>query len=85
MCKGSKDKLQRKRVRFPRDVVNIMTRSLGGGGQIMTNHHNIFTIHEDPKWLFRGSYRAFLLHFPDSAQCSKDRKNIAKKSHNFDM
>jgi len=31
----------------------------------MTNHHDIFKIHEDPRWPFRGSGTAFLLHYPD--------------------
>ena len=51
--------------------MNIMTRSMGGGGQIMTNRHDIFTIREDPRWLFRGSGTAFLLHYPDSRSVQK--------------
>jgi len=65
--------------------MNIMTRSLDGGVQIMTNHHNIFIMQEDPTWLLRCSCRAYLSHFPDCAKCSKDRKNITENSHNFDM
>ena len=59
--------------------MNIMTRSLGGGGQIMTNHHDIFMLREDPKCLFRGFGTAFVLHYSDLRSVQKIVKISRRK------